>query len=143
MDFVTVTRRGGAAVLTYANPPIGTMTAAGAQEMLDKLRPLAGDPQVRSIVITGGVPGIFIRHYDVGELSTASDSLADAPAPPPPSGRPERGFLALVDLIAEAPKPVVAPAIKAIEPTRSHKIRKTKPRAASKSARRSPRLRSA
>jgi enoyl-CoA hydratase len=108
MDFVAVTRRGGAAVVTYANPPIGTMTAAGAQEMLDKLRPLAADPEVRSIVITGGVPGIFIRHYDVGELSTASDAMAEAPPPPPPQGRPERGYLALVDLIAEAPKPVVA-----------------------------------
>ncbi|THD77281.1 MAG: enoyl-CoA hydratase/isomerase family protein [Phenylobacterium sp.] len=110
MSFVTVERRGGAAVVTYANPPIGTMTAAGAQEMLDKVRPLAADPAVRSILLTGGVPGIFVRHYDVGELSTASDATEGAPAPPPPppGARPEQGFLALVDLLAEAPKPVVA-----------------------------------
>ena len=110
MGLVSVERRGGAAVVTYANPPVGTMTAAGAQEMLEKVRPLAEDPQVRSIVITGGMPGIFIRHYDVGELSTASDAAKDAPPPPPPppGGRPTSGFLALVDLIAEAPKPVVA-----------------------------------
>jgi enoyl-CoA hydratase len=110
MGFVTVERRGGAAVVTYANPPIGTMTAAGAQEMLDKVRPLAADPAVRSIVITGGVPGIFVRHYDVGELSVMSDAARDAPAPPPPppGARPTQGFLALVDLLAEAPKPVVA-----------------------------------
>jgi enoyl-CoA hydratase len=90
------------------------MTAAGAQEMLEKVHPLTRDPEVRSIVITGGVPGIFIRHYDVGELSTASDAMQNAPPPPPPSpspsgdGRPAGGFLALVDLLAEAPKPVVA-----------------------------------
>jgi enoyl-CoA hydratase len=110
MGLVSVERRGGAAVVTYANPPIGTMTAAGAQEMLETIRPLAEDAQVRSIVITGGMPGIFIRHYDVGELSTASDAAKDAPPPPPPSpgGRPTSGFLALVDLLAEAPKPVVA-----------------------------------
>lgn len=42
-----------------------------------------------------------------------------------------------------APKPARAPAIKAIEPIRSHKIRKSKPKAASKPVRRSPRLRSA
>ncbi len=41
-----------------------------------------------------------------------------------------------------APKPA-APAIKAIELPRSHKTRKSKPKAASKSLRRSPRLRSA
>ncbi len=110
MSFVSVERRGGATVVTYANPPFGTMTGAGAQEMLEKMRPLAGDGGVRSIVITGGVPGIFIRHYDVDELSTASDAAKDtAPPPPPPAGaRPTSGFLALVDLIAETPKPVVA-----------------------------------
>jgi len=110
MDLVSVERRGGAAVVTYANPPLGTMTAAGSQEMLEKIRPLAEDTAVRSIVITGGLPGIFIRHYDVGELSTASDATQNAPPPPPPAGdgRPAGGFLALVDLLAEAPKPVVA-----------------------------------
>jgi len=115
MGFVTVERHAGAAVVTYANPPFGTMTAAGAQEMLDLMGPLAGDPGVSSIVITGGVPGVFIRHYDVGELSTMSERLTEAPPPPPapkddsgPPGRPTTGFLALCDLIAEAPKPVVA-----------------------------------
>jgi enoyl-CoA hydratase len=109
MGFVTVERRAGAAVVTYANPPFGTMTAAGAQEMLDLVRPLADDPAVRAVIITGGVPGIFIRHYDVGELSGLGDRLAEAPPPPAePGARPTSGFLALVDLIAEAPKPVVA-----------------------------------
>lgn len=108
MGLVRVERRGGAAVMTYANPPVGTMTAAGAQEMLDLFRPLAADPAVRSVIITGGLPGIFIRHYDVGELSVMSDGLAAAPQPPPTGGRPAQGFLALVDEIAEAPKPVVA-----------------------------------
>ena len=110
MDLVSIERHGGAVVVIYANPPLGTMTGAGAQEMLEKVRPLAGDPAVRSIIITGGLPGIFIRHYDVGELSVASDATETAAPPPPPSndGRPTSGFLALVDLLAEAPKPVVA-----------------------------------
>ena len=58
MGLVTVERRGGIAVMTYANPPFGTMTAAGAQEMLDAFRPLSADPTVRSVIITGGLPGI-------------------------------------------------------------------------------------
>ena len=82
MSLVSVERRGGAAIVTYANPPLGTMTAAGAQEMLDKVRPLAADPAVRSIIVTGGQPGIFIRHYDVGELSVLSEGLARTPPPP-------------------------------------------------------------
>jgi enoyl-CoA hydratase/carnithine racemase len=110
MSYVSVERRGGAAVVIYANPPYGTMTGAGAQEMLEKMRPLSEDAEVRSIIITGGVPGIFIRHYDVDELSAASEAVKDAPPPPPPlaGARPTSGYLALVDLIAEAPKPVVA-----------------------------------
>jgi enoyl-CoA hydratase len=108
MGLVTTERLGGAAVLTYANPPFGTMTWAGSQEMLEAFRPLAADPAVRSVIITGGVRGIFIRHYDVGELSAASDAAETAPPPPPADGPPKQGFLALVDEIAAAPKPVVA-----------------------------------
>lgn len=110
MGLVQVKRHGGAAVMTYANPPFGTMTAAGAQEMLEAFRPLAADPSVRAVIVTGGLPDIFIRHYDVGELSAASDAIEGAPASPPPEPgkRPRQGFLALVDEIFEAPKPVVA-----------------------------------
>ncbi len=109
MGLVQVERRGAAAVMTYANPPFGTMTAAGSQEMLEAFRPLAADPAVRSVIVTGGLPDIFIRHYDVGELSAASDAGQDRPLPPAePGGRPRQGFLALVDEIFEAPKPVVA-----------------------------------
>jgi enoyl-CoA hydratase len=69
---------------------------------------------VRAIVITGGIPGIFIRHYDVGELSTASDRMGEVspklwPTPAPvPANREPTGFLGLVDVIAAAPKPVIA-----------------------------------
>ena len=112
MGFVTVARRGGIALMTYANPPFGTMTAAGSQEMLEAFRPLASDPDVRAVVITGGVPGIFIRHYDVDELTVMSDTLGGRPPPPAAplgaDGRPAEGFLALVDAIFEADKPVIA-----------------------------------
>jgi len=108
MGLVSVTREGATAVMTYANPPFGTMTAAGSQEMLDLFRPLAADPAVRAIVITGGLPDIFIRHYDVDELSSMGEALKDRPPPPPATAPPEQGFLALADAVAAAPKPVIA-----------------------------------
>lgn len=111
MALVTVERKGGTALLTYANPPIGTMTAAGSAEMLAALEAAVADPEVRVVVITGGVPGIFVRHYDVGELSNLSEAVAGAtPAPPPPTNPPRPGgdFGAMIDLIASAPKPVIA-----------------------------------
>ncbi len=108
MGLVTVERKGATAVMTYANPPFGTMTAAGSQEMLDAFRPLAADPAVRAIVITGGLPDIFIRHYDVDELCNLAEAVKDRPPPPADRGPPEEGFLALADAVAAAPKPVIA-----------------------------------
>ena len=110
MTLVTTTDRGAVRVITYANPPFGTMTAAGSNEMYDVVASALADAGVRAIVITGGLPGIFIRHYDVGELSVMSDALAD-PAPPAPPREPgprTPGFLDLTDLIAAADKPVIA-----------------------------------
>jgi enoyl-CoA hydratase len=111
MTLVTTTDRGAVRVITYANPPFGTMTAAGSTEMHDAVTAAIGEPSVRAIVITGGLPGIFIRHYDVGELSVMSDTLggvapAAAPQPQPAARRP--GFLELTDLIVASDKPVVA-----------------------------------
>ena len=110
MTLVTTEDRGAARLITYANPPFGTMTAAGSTEMHEAVSAAVADAAVRAIVITGGVPGIFIRHYDVGELSVMSDTLASpAPAAPPPQPAARRlGFLELTDLIAAADKPVIA-----------------------------------
>ncbi|WP_410712165.1 enoyl-CoA hydratase/isomerase family protein [Bradyrhizobium sp. BEA-2-5] len=77
--------------------------------MFDAVAAAGMAPSVRVIVITGGLPGIFIRHYDVGELSEAADAIErGAPrAPPSPGPRPP-GFHALTDAIAAVDKPVIA-----------------------------------
>ncbi len=107
MSLVSSRREGVTAVITYANPAHGTMTAAGAAQTYAAMKAAVDDDTVRAIVLTGGLPGIFIRHYDVGELANISDVLHGvvplvAPAPVGP------GFADLVDLIAAAPKPVIA-----------------------------------
>src|SRR5215475_12993900 len=90
MPLVTTNDVGAVRVITYANAPFGTMTAAGAAEMHHAVVAAAEEKPLRVIVITGGVPGIFIRHYDVGELSDRADALqrATPPAPSPPGPRP-------------------------------------------------------
>jgi len=110
MGCVTVERRGGAALIIYANPPLGTMTAAGSVELRDAVRAASDDQAVRSIVLTGGMEDVFIRHYDVGELSVMSDRLGPGVAPPEPAAGARAGgaFGELVDLIWSAPKPVIA-----------------------------------
>jgi enoyl-CoA hydratase/carnithine racemase len=114
MSLVSTERRASAAIITYANPPRGAMTAAGSLEMFAAAEAAIDDPAVRCIVLTGGLPDIFIRHYDVGELTELGDRLAEAPAQPasapaaPRDGRPTPGFLGLTDLIAGCDKPVIA-----------------------------------
>lgn len=107
MSLVKAERRGAAGIITYANPPFGTMTAAGVQEMLHAFRPLSADPAVRAIIITGGLPGIFIRHYDVDELCEMGETLKDRPLPPPSVQRTAEDY-GLLDSIVAAPKPVIA-----------------------------------
>ncbi|RYF88463.1 MAG: enoyl-CoA hydratase/isomerase family protein, partial [Caulobacteraceae bacterium] len=109
MSLVTTTRQAGALVVTFANPPRGTMTHAGAVETYAAVKAGVDEPAVRCIVITGGLEGVFIRHYDVGELSAASNAIAEGAAPRPAPAEPSPpGYLELVDLIAAAPKPVIA-----------------------------------
>src|SRR3954447_8529178 len=79
MSLVTTEDRGAVRVITYSNPPLGTMTAAGSTEMFTAVAAAGEIEAVRVIVITGGVPGIFIRHYDVGELSDAADAVQSVP----------------------------------------------------------------
>ena len=109
MPRVSTEDRGAIRVITYASAPFGTLTRAGSVEMFDAVAAAGEDPSVQVIVITGGIPGIFIRHYDVGELSDAADAVeSGAPRPPSPPGPRPPGFHALTDLVAAVEKPVIA-----------------------------------
>ena len=111
MGLVTTKHQHGAAVIAYANPPLGTMTAAGSTEVFEATEAAIADAAVRCIIFTGGLPDIFIRHYDVGELTVLGETLAKAPpraAAPPTGDRPAPGFLQLTDLVAACGKPVIA-----------------------------------
>ena len=109
MSLVTTEDRGAVRVITYSNPPLGTMTGVGSTEMFTAVAAAGEIEAVRVVVITGGVPGIFIRHYDVGELSDAADAVQSVPPrAPSPGGQRPPGFHALTDLIASVEKPVIA-----------------------------------
>ena len=63
------------AIATIRNPPMNYMNAGMVAEMHHLLHALDDDPSVRAVILTGGVPGIFITHYDVGELVLAAGAL--------------------------------------------------------------------
>ena len=57
----------GVAVASYNNPPMNYMTADGMNELKELIEQWR-DPDVRVVVLTGGLPDQFITHYSVEEL---------------------------------------------------------------------------
>ena len=78
MAQLSVERRGAVAVCTITNPPMGYMDSATVTELDALTGELEADQSVRAVVFTGGVPGIFVRHYSVEELEGLSVRLRQA-----------------------------------------------------------------
>ena len=91
---IDVESHGHVTVITLSNPPTHTMVAAEATELHEVLDQLEANASMRVLVLTGGGEGVFVRHYEVGELVASAERL-QGDAPPPAraqSGGPDRGL---------------------------------------------------
>jgi enoyl-CoA hydratase len=90
------------------------MNARMVEEMHAVVDEISGDEAVRALVFTGGADGIFITHYDVGELSAISDVVRAQPSAAPPSAPADRPAPELHPLdrlslkLRDLPQPVIA-----------------------------------
>lgn len=107
MTQVTTSDRGPVRVITLTNPPRGYMNASNAAELLVALQDALAAPEIRAIVFTGGLPGVFIRHYDVGEIKAVAGALR-AGAIQAGGDRAASPVYALIDLMLACEKPTVA-----------------------------------
>ncbi|GAA4294472.1 enoyl-CoA hydratase [Actinomadura luteofluorescens] len=89
---------GGVAVLTYRNPPRNFLTFAALEELDAQLARVETDPDVRVVMLTGGVPGYFIAHADLDELA----ELSRGPVPR------ARIWYTAMRRIERIPQPVIA-----------------------------------
>jgi enoyl-CoA hydratase/carnithine racemase len=105
-DLVAIERRGPVAVLRYSNPPHGYIAVKGAAALDAALAALLADDTVRGIVLTGGQPGIFIRHADVAQIGRAAEALQARRAAP--ADFLQGAFPALCHRLEAAEKPVIA-----------------------------------
>ena len=71
--FVQIERQGPAVIGRMTNPPQNLLNAPMVEELRALADEVEADDSARTLILTGGVEGIFITHYDVGELSTASE----------------------------------------------------------------------
>lgn len=67
MALWSVASDGGVVVASYTHPPMNYFCAQGTQELGALIQEWRG-PEVRAVVLTGGLEGKFITHYSVEEL---------------------------------------------------------------------------
>jgi enoyl-CoA hydratase len=107
MSQVATRDQGAVRLVTLTNPPRGYLNAAGAAELLAALTAARDDPAVRAIVFTGGLPGVFIRHYDVSEIKVVAEAVR-AGAVSAGGDRAASPVYALIDLLVTCEKPTIA-----------------------------------
>ena len=61
--------------LLFDNPPKGDFDSEMTTALEDKLRRLAGHAGARVIILGGNLHDVFIRHFDLRELSQAAEAL--------------------------------------------------------------------
>ncbi|HUF54230.1 MAG TPA: enoyl-CoA hydratase/isomerase family protein [Dehalococcoidia bacterium] len=71
-QYLQTRREGATFVCTITNPPQNFLNAAILTELTRLAGEIENDETVRALVLTGGVEGIFITHYDVSELTGAA-----------------------------------------------------------------------
>lgn len=109
MAQLSVERDGPVAVVTITNPPMGYMDTGTVAELDVVTRELEADDSVRAVVLTGGIPGVFIRHYSVVELAAASQRLREQGVTVDTESLiPERTIDHVFHRIETMPKPVIA-----------------------------------
>jgi enoyl-CoA hydratase/carnithine racemase len=77
--------------------------------LTEALDGFAGDSNVRVVIVTGGAPGYFIRHYSIAALIRLAESLRASGREWPENATYNGGFLAKSIALCESmPKPVIA-----------------------------------
>jgi len=109
MPQVAVERDDRVAIVTITNPPMGYMDSGTVPELGAAMLELEADESVRAVVITGGLPGVFIRHYSVAELGATSTVLRERGTSVDIESRlPERDLDRVFRRMETMPKPVIA-----------------------------------
>lgn len=93
----------GVVVATYLNPPMNYFCAEGTREFSALIEQWYA-PDIRAVVLTGGIPGKFITHYSVEELV---ELASNREAMREMGTGLTRGYHAMLQHMRDLPKPVI------------------------------------
>jgi enoyl-CoA hydratase len=108
-DVLTTRVADGIAVITLGSPKRIYFDAEMGDTLTETLDGFAGDPNVRVIVVTGGAPGYFNRHFNIPALIEIAESLRASGRQWPENATYNGGFFDKAMALCESmPKPVIA-----------------------------------
>src|SRR6266576_1962084 len=108
-DVLTTRVADGIAVITLGSARRIYFDQEMGDALTEALDGFAGDPKVRVVVITGGAPGYFNRHFDVGVLVRLAESIRASGREWPENATYNGGFFDKAMTLCESmPKPVIA-----------------------------------
>ncbi|MHB8683714.1 MAG: enoyl-CoA hydratase/isomerase family protein [Dehalococcoidia bacterium] len=109
--YLRTEREDATLVVTMINPPRNFLNAPMVAELTALAEEVERDESVRVLVLTGGIDGVFITHYDVGELAGASDMarVRESLGGDEPGSRAQlHGMHRLLLKLQALPQPVIA-----------------------------------
>jgi len=108
-DVLTTSVADGIAVITLGSAKRIYFDEEMGDALTEALDQFAGDANVRVVVVTGGAPGYFIRHFTVAALIRLAESLRASGREWPENATYNGGFFDKAMALCESmPKPVIA-----------------------------------
>jgi enoyl-CoA hydratase len=108
-DVLTASAKDGIALITMGSPRRIHFDEEMGEALTEALDRFAGDASVRVVVVTGGAPGYFIRHFDVAALIRLAESLRASGREWPEDATYNGGFFDKAMALSESmAKPVIA-----------------------------------
>jgi len=108
-DVLAMRIENGIAVVTLGSPSRIHFDSEMSDALLDALTALEKDDTVRVVVVTGGAPGYFVRHYSVAALIKTGERLQGSAQKLPEDAPFKPGsFASALRLAEQMPKPVIA-----------------------------------
>ena len=73
MSLVKCEKDNGIGIITFNNSPKGFLTSEIIADTLPMIEDLDNDDTIKTVIFTGGLPGIFIKHFSVEEIIAMSE----------------------------------------------------------------------